>query len=257
MNTSMNKMKSWAFLAMTFLASSSLLAQDAEPVKTAGFKEIVLGGGGVGIFIWILIFLCSLGMMAFIIDSVLILNREKILPAHLQDAVEDSLNDGDLESAIVACEETPSPLSTILLAAFANIAEGYDVIQDSVATAADLENEKILQRINYLNVFGQMGPMLGLLGTVSGMVGAFAGLSSMTGAAKAAFLANQISIALWTTVAGLLISIPALLGYTLARNTAIKITIETQSTVLDLIKKLKDAEVDDEEDEEDDEEDEY
>ena len=49
MNTSMNKMKSWAFLAMTFLASSSLLAQDASPeeVKTAGFKEIVLGGGGV------------------------------------------------------------------------------------------------------------------------------------------------------------------------------------------------------------------
>ena len=92
-----------------------------------------------------------------------------------------------------------------------------------------------------------MGPMLGLLGTVSGMVGAFAGLANKTGAAKATFLANQISIALWTTVAGLLISIPALLGYTLARNAAIKITIETQSTVLDLIKKLKDAEVDDEE----------
>ncbi|EDM26483.1 putative tolQ-type transport protein [Lentisphaera araneosa HTCC2155] len=235
--------------------SMSAFAQEAAEAggeaaaqnTTAGFKEIIFGGGAVGIFIWVLILLCSLGMLAFIIDSVLILNREKILPAHLQDAVEDSLNDGDLESAIAACEETPSPLANILLAAFANIAEGYDVIQDSVSSAADLENEKILQRINYLNVFGQMGPMLGLLGTVSGMVGAFAGLANKTGAAKATFLANQISIALWTTVAGLLISIPALLGYTLARNAAIKITIETQSTVLDLIKKLKDAEVDDEE----------
>ena len=49
---------------------------------------------------------------------------------------------------------------------FANITEGYEVIQEAVASATEIENEKLMQRINYLNLCGQIAPMLGLLGTV-------------------------------------------------------------------------------------------
>jgi biopolymer transport protein ExbB len=82
------------------------------------------------------------------------------------------------------------------------------------------------------------------------MVKAFAGLASATGAAKATQLANAISIALWTTVTGLLIAVPALLGFALCKNMATRILLETQATVLDLIKILRGAEVEDHDEEE-------
>jgi len=140
----------------------------------------------------------------------------------------------------------PSPLARILKAGFSNIQEGYEAIQESVASSAEMENEKLLQRINYLNICGQLGPMLGLLGTVIGMVLAFASLATAAGAAKSAMLAVAISTALWTTVVGLLIAIPSLLAYTLLKNYATRLILEMQATVLDLIKVLRTAEVEQE-----------
>jgi biopolymer transport protein ExbB/TolQ len=56
-------------------------------------------------------------------------------------------------------------------------------------------------------------------------------------------LAVNIAVALWTTAVGLIISIPAILALTFLRNYATRLFIETESTVLDLIKVLRTAEV--------------
>ena len=82
--------------------------------------------------------------------------------------------------------------------------------------------------------------MLGLLGTVVGMVKAFSGLAGEAGAAKAQLLALAISSALWTTVAGLLISVPALVFYTIFKNMATKHLLRSQQIVLTVFKNLRD-----------------
>ena len=237
-----------AMSAAIFLTTSSAMAQEGEApkVKVAGFKEILLDGGMVGIIIWALLFLASAATMAAVIDGFLSVKQDKLIPEDLVEGVRESLQEGDLNSAIAACEENPSALSTILMTGFSNITEGYEVIQESISAAAEMESEKLLQRVNYLNVLGQIAPMLGLLGTVTGMVGAFADLATKTGAGKSAALALKISIALWTTCAGLLISVPALLAFTIFRNNAIRIILESEATVIDLVKTLRDAEVDEE-----------
>ncbi len=232
-----------------FGSQLSLLAQD-EPVQSAGFMKIVFGGSPVDIAIWMMLFGSSAATLAFIIDAMISVKRDKLIPEDLVEGVRESLNEGDLNSAIAACEENPSPLSNILMVGFSNITEGFEVIQDSISAAADYESEKLLQKVNYLNMLGQIAPMLGLLGTVTGMVSAFSGMGTQTGSAKAAMLATAIAGALWTTCAGLLISVPALLSYTFTRNNAIRIILESESTVIDLIKTLRNAEVDEEEEEE-------
>jgi biopolymer transport protein ExbB len=251
-------------LAIAFVALATTLptlAQDAAAAAPAaeaaapasggpGFSDIVLKGGAVNLLIWLMIFTASIATLAFIIDGIMQVKRDKLLPTHVVEGVRASLDEGDLDGAIATCEENPGPLSTILIAGFDNIAEGFEVVQESVSAATDLESEKLMQRINYLNLCGQIAPMLGLLGTVTGMVKAFAGLASATGAAKATQLANAISIALWTTVTGLLIAVPALLGFALCKNMATRILLETQATVLDLIKILRGAEVEDHDEEE-------
>ena len=242
------------FFVCLFASQLSLLAQagvekDAPP-PAPGFMSIVFGGSLVDIGIWMMLFGCSAATLAFIIDGMITVKRDKLIPEDLVEGVRESLNEGDLNSAIAACEENPSPLSNILMVGFSNITEGFEVIQDSISAAADYESEKLLQKVNYLNMLGQIAPMLGLLGTVTGMVSAFSGMGSATGSAKATLLASAIAGALWTTCAGLLISVPALLSYTFTRNNAIRIILESESTVIDLIKTLRNAEVDEEEEEE-------
>jgi biopolymer transport protein ExbB len=257
-----SKMKKWLIATMVFIATSGhLLAQTATgdtmtvegtaAPQGPGFIDIIYGGSIVNLFIWLLIFVSSFAMLAFVIDGLLQVRRDKILPGHLIIGVRDSLDHGDLDQAMNICETNPCQLSNILMAGFTNITEGYEVVQEAVSAATDIESEKIMQRIGYLNLCGQIAPMLGLLGTVTGMVAAFAGLAS-GGANKGSMLATAISTALWTTVCGLLIAVPALISFTIYKNIATQRLLESEATVLDLIKTLRNAEVGDEEEYEDD-----
>lgn len=217
----------------------------AQPAGGQTFFGIVFGGSAMDITVWMFIFLTSLATIALIIDSFLSIRASKIMPVELVKAVKDALAEGDLGAAIEACESTPGPLSNILLAGFNNISEGYDIILDAVSSAASIETEKLMQRVNYLNLCGQLAPMFGLMGTVTGMVAAFSGLATASGAAKANKLAMSISGALYTTAVGLFIAIPAILGFTFIKNNASKIILTMEALTYDLIKILKGAEVED------------
>ncbi len=217
--------------------------EEAAAATGGGFMDIVYGGSLVNSFIWLLILATSIATMALIIDALISIKRQKLLPDELIEGVRESLDEGDLDAAIENCEANPGPLANILMVGFANITEGYDVIQEAIASAAEMENEKLMQRVNYLSLCGQISPMLGLLGTVIGMVKAFAGLAEASGATKATLLANSISMALWTTAIGLIIAVPAMLAFTLAKNFATRMVLEIEATTLDLIKVLRNAEV--------------
>ena len=219
--------------------------EEAAPAEEGlTFFSVVFGGNAMDLIVWAMIFLTSLATIALIIDSFLSIRMTKIMPPELVEAVKSAIDQGDLGAAIEACEATPGPLSNILMAGFNNISEGYDVILDSVSSAAGIESEKLMQRVNYLNLCGQLAPMFGLMGTVTGMVAAFAGLASASGANKATALAMSISGALYTTAVGLFIAVPAILGYTFVKNTASKIILTMEALTYDMIKPLRGAEVD-------------
>lgn len=236
--------------ASTVMMSAGAFAQDAvnvtgdEAPQGGGFIDIVFKGSFVDTCIWLTIFAVSIATLAFIIQGIINIKHEKMLPEHLIEGIRESLSAGDLGTAIATCEANPGALSNILMAGFNNITEGFEVIQDAISASADMETEKVMQQVNYLNICGQIAPMLGLMGTVTGMVGAFSALAGATGAAKATLLAAKISGALWTTCAGLIIAVPALLGYTLIKNNATRIILETEGVVIDLVKVLRGAEVD-------------
>lgn len=242
---------------LTDLGVATAIAQEAAAegggaaptVTQPGFTDIVFRGGMVNLLVWLMIFACSFATVAFIVDGIISSGREKLLPAHVVMGVQQSIDEGDLGNAMAVCEQNPGPLSNILLAGFNNITEGFEIVQEAVSAATEMETERIMQRISYLNLCGQLAPMLGLLGTVTGMVRAFASLAGEAGAAKATALALSISTALWTTVAGLLISVPAILAYTLLKNFVTKLLLESEFKVLDMIKVFKNAELEDEEEE--------
>jgi len=84
--------------------------------------------------------------------------------------------------------------------------------------AADERTTTLLRQIEWLNLIGNISPMLGLLGTVWGMIRAFFSIVQTGGTPKPEDLAGDIGIALVTTLLGLAIAIPALAVYAVMRN---------------------------------------
>ena len=243
---------------LLFLACCLAFAQDANPEAAEAAAEtveqssgsalwnVLYGGSLVNLIIWLGLFATSFTTIIFAVNAFFLVKEDKLMPNAVITGVQDALSKGDLDAAVNTCDSNPSTLSSILRTAFNNIEDGYDVVQQAVSSATDLESEKLMQKVNRLNVCGQIAPMLGLMGTVTGMVSAFAGLATTTGAAKSKVLAQSISTALWTTCVGLLISVPALLFYTYFKNNATRLLLEFEAKVLDLIKVLRNVEVESE-----------
>jgi biopolymer transport protein ExbB len=71
------------------------------------------------------------------------------------------------------------------------------------------------------------------------MIMAFATLGTEAGAAKNAMLAVNISQALYTTAAGLVVAVPALGFFAFFRNRATRIILSIEALTMDLMKKLR------------------
>ncbi len=219
-------------------------ATDSKKAPGMGFFKIILSSGFLGVILWLALGACSVAAAALAIDSFVTIRVKKIVPEQLEADIRSSMEQGDVMKALKHCEDNPGPMASILSAGFSNVKEGFDVIQDQVGVAADLESEKLMQRVAYLNVCANIAPMLGLLGTVQGMIYAFATLATtQAGAAQQAMLAMNIAQALWTTAAGLCVAIPAITFYTFFKNRATKIILGMEGLTMDLIKSLRNVEV--------------
>jgi biopolymer transport protein ExbB len=87
--------------------------------------------------------------------------------------------------------------------------------------------------INTIKIFAAVGPLLGLLGTVTGMIATFQTIT-LFGTGDPKLMAGGISMALITTVLGLVCAIPLLLLHTFVSNKSKKIIqiLEEQSAGL-------------------------
>lgn len=218
-------------------------AKPATGVAHMGFKEIVFGTF-FGALIWFLLLICSVAGGALIVDSYINISNKKIVPEALINGVREAMEQGDVLKALKRCEETPGPLANILNAGFSNVKEGFEVIQDSVSIAADMESEKMMQKVTYLSVISNATPMLGLIGTVQGMIHAFFNLGTMTaGAQQQSMLAVNISHGLWATAVGLTVAVITTIFFYVFKNRAMRIILGMEALTLDLIKALRNVEV--------------
>lgn len=229
-----------AFAAKAQEVVMSEAATKAEALSAgSGFLDVVISGGFLGIVLWLALAALSVAGTHLIVDSFIKIREKRIIPDELVGSVRGALEAGDISQALNLCGAEPGALSNILSAGFSNAGDGPEAAQDAIGAAADLESEKLLQRVNYLNVVGNLAPMLGLLGTVQGMIMAFATLGTEAGAAKNAMLATNISQALYTTAAGLVIAVPALGFFAFFRNRATKIIISMEALTMELMKKVR------------------
>jgi biopolymer transport protein TolQ len=74
------------------------------------------------------------------------------------------------------------------------------------------ERDDLAQGLQWLAIVATVSPLLGLLGTVLGVMNSFIGVAA-AGSANISAVAPGVAEALITTVAGLVVAIPAAIGY--------------------------------------------
>ena len=183
----------------------------------ASWLETIQSGGVIGYIIIAL----SVVALALIIMHLVQIRRGALLPAEQLDALDDMLARGDVSGALEFClnPDSDSYLTRILAAGltrFQKSAFGAFEIKTALEEAGEDQTAKLYRSTDALQVIGSIAPLLGLLGTVLGMVGAFSSLS--TSANSHEELAGSISLALVTTLMGLILAIPCLALFTFFRN---------------------------------------
>jgi biopolymer transport protein TolQ len=103
-----------------------------------------------------------------------------------------------------------------------------DSIASHLFSAIDLQTKNLEKNLFILSTIVGLAPLLGLLGTVWGILTTFSELQTHAAGSTNQMVLGGISLALTTTVLGILNAIPALIAYNYLRNTIQKFETEME-----------------------------
>jgi len=181
----------------------------------------------------------SFTFVAFLVMNILGLRRDAVCPRHLAEAFEANLNEKRFQEAFDLAKNDESMLGQMLAAGMQNLQQGYDKALEAMAQVGEDENMKLEHRLSFLSLVGSIAPMVGLLGTVDGMVQSFMVIAASDTQPKPSKLAEGISMALITTLVGLVLAIPAIIAFNLMKNRLSRLVMETGQTSSNLMARFE------------------
>lgn len=195
------------------------------------FTILVKDGGPIGWFIWGVSFV----MLGMSIHFFIQIRRMNILPDMIRAQIEELFENKQYREVIDMTADQTDFLSYVMHAALTEAPHGYPAMERAMEEAAEERTTKMLRNIEWLNLIGNVGPMLGLMGTVWGMIQTFFAIVEKGGQPQPADLADSIGVALVTTLLGLIVAIPAMSFYAFLRNRIDALTSEAMLASQELI----------------------
>jgi biopolymer transport protein ExbB len=189
---------------------------EAGGATVSVFQQFVQYGGPIT---WFVLIPLSMVTIALVIHYLVVVRRGAQMPASLGRALVAAARQGQLRGMREITREDDTMLGQAAYAGVSQLGSGRDAARAAIDEAVEERATKLLRRIEYLNVIGNVSPMVGLLGTVLGMINAFTEIFAAGGGMPdPGNLARDIAVALVTTFWGILIAIPALTTFALFRN---------------------------------------
>jgi biopolymer transport protein ExbB len=208
----------------------------AAPKAKESFLGWMIRASGIFGF---LIMLVSFVMVAVIMMIALQLRRDNYLPASFIEQFEQRLQARDYQGAYEAAKGSDSFIGRILAAGMGRLSRGYEEAEAGMQEVGEDETMAMEHKIGYLSLIGSVAPMLGLLGTVQGMVLSFQVIATATTSPKPSELADGIATALFTTLEGLVVAIPAIISYSLFKNRFARFLMECGFVASNLMKNFQ------------------
>lgn len=224
------------------------------PAAPAGGEAAGDEGGGVDpdktLLAWVLDSLGYTYLIVFLVLSVTLVSlfvmnmlsarRETLCPQELIESFEERLNAKQFQEAYDMARTDESVLGQVLSAGLAKISRGYNKAIEGMQEVGEEESMKLEHRLSYMALIGNLSPMIGLFGTVQGMIASFRVIATSPNTPKPAQLAEGISTALFTTLVGLAVAIPAIAAYNILRNRVARLLLEVGVQSENLMSRFED-----------------
>ncbi len=175
--------------------------------KTA-FGEMFVRGGA---FMWWLLLTAVFGL-GLMIERIWILNRAAVNSRKLVGSIITTLRNDGVEAAGEECLKVRGPIAAVLHAGLQKADHDQAAVSKAVATAGTIEMAFLERGLIWIASVSTIAPLIGFLGTVFGMIKAFDAIAN-SDTVNARLVAYGISDALITTVAGLIIAVPAAIAF--------------------------------------------
>ena len=201
-------------------------AADSGPTAPTSQSLLSKAGEALGLFFGSIFLLISFALVALVMMNVLQIRRDVLLPPDFVDDFESQLDGKDYQGAYNIARDHDSMVARVLTAGLTKLNRGYSEAVEGMQEVGEDENMSLEHRLSYLALIGSIAPMIGLAGTVTGMIDSFDEIANSVTQVEPAKLADGIQKALWTTLVGLGIAIPAMIAYSVLRNRVSRLVLE-------------------------------
>ncbi len=177
--------------------------------------------------------LASIIAVALIIERLIALRRNSILPRGLLQRVVADYRQNGVNETMITTLERQSPLGQILGSGLRNIGTSREMMKEAIEETGIVVAHNLERYLTTLGTIASISPLMGLFGTVIGMIEIFG--SQTASGSNPLQLAHGISVALYNTGFGLVIAIPALIFWRHFRALVNSYLLEMQKQAIHLV----------------------
>jgi biopolymer transport protein ExbB len=179
--------------------------------------------GPIGVFL----FFISIYFTALVIRLFMEMRLSEAVPPALVERLETAIKERKFQEAYDACRDNDSFLARLVRTGVANLPNGRPEAKEAMIGTAEEVVTGMEQKISYLAIIGQLGPMIGLVGTIAGMIMSFREIATAAGSQpRPEKVAEGISTALFITLEGVSLAVPAIFFFAFFRNRIAVLTME-------------------------------
>jgi biopolymer transport protein ExbB len=174
-----------------------------------------------------LLLLLSIYFGALVIRLFMEFRVSEAVPTALVERLEAAIRDKKFQDAYDACKDNDSYLARLVRTGIANLPQGRQEAKEAMQGTAEEIVTTLEMKISYLAIIGTLGPMIGLVGTIWGMILSFQEIATAAGAQpRPEKVAEGISTALFITLEGVTLAVPAIFFFAFFRNRIAQMTME-------------------------------
>jgi len=177
------------------------------------------------------------GVAAVIVffERLLHLRRAQIDYDDFLKGVCNVLENGNVDEAMVICEETPGPVAAVTLTAIRHRQGSLEAMREAVDNKGRAELSRMERRLASLAVTCQTAPLLGLLGTLLGVVKIVQDMNEQAPIIQSTDLTAGLMHALLTAAAGLMVAVPCHVMYALLMVRIERIVLDMEASASEIV----------------------
>jgi biopolymer transport protein ExbB len=162
--------------------------------------------------VMIVILFCSVMMVGFAIERLIYFGKRRGNPDGVLASALIAVRGGNREEAIRLLNATTHPVGPVAAEMLRSADLSSEAAEEKLQIALSEQRMQLERNLGFIGTMGNTAPLIGLLGTVWGIMRAFHDMAR-TGSAGPSVVASGVAEALFTTAAGLMVAVPAVMLY--------------------------------------------